>query len=159
MKFMAWTKAKTVAGGVALLLAAATGMVVVKNNFFDTHEPSYQGRRLSEWLPDLAFQQPPEQRAQAGEAMRKMGKKTLPFLLADLAMVQDPGSRKAHYIVPDKRSADERSGQAAWAFDALGSLGKPAIPQINQLLEQNPGYAPLALGGLAGMPCLTCCGH
>jgi HEAT repeat protein len=62
-----------------------------------------------------------------------MGVKTLPFLLADIA---------------NEKAKDNRYSQATWAFDALGSIGKPAIPKLTKLLEQNPGYAPVALAGI-----------
>lgn len=128
---MAWTKMKT-AIGVGILLVAGVGTVAVKNNYFPS-EPSYQGKKLSEWLVDIDYGQPQEKRDKAGEAIRKMGVKTLPFLLADLA---------------DEKAKDNRYRQATWAFDALGSIGKPAIPKLTKLLEQNPGYVPGALAGI-----------
>jgi RNA polymerase sigma factor (sigma-70 family) len=130
VKLMAWTQAKTVVLGIGILLVAGTGAVIVKNNL-PPSEPSYQGRRLSEWLEDIEFGQPQEKRQKAGEAVRHMGVKTLPFLLTALA--------------PDKQATDHRYNQAAWAFDALGPIAGPAIPQLTKLLEQNPGYVPLAL--------------
>jgi RNA polymerase sigma factor (sigma-70 family) len=131
LKIMAWTKMKT-AIGVGILLVAGVGTVAVKNNYFPS-EPSYQGKKLSEWLVDIDYGQPQEKRDKAGEAIRKMGVKTLPFLLADLA---------------DEKAKDNRYSQATWAFDALGSIGKPAIPKLTKLLEQNPGYVPGALAGI-----------
>lgn len=128
---MAWTKMKTIVG-IGILLVAGTGAVVVKNTYFPS-EPSYQGRRLSEWLVDVDYGQPQEKRTKAGEAIRQMGVKTLPFLLADLG---------------DKQGNDNRCRQATWAFDALGPIGKSAIPKLTKLLEQNPGYVPGALAGI-----------
>ncbi len=131
LKIMAWTKMKT-AVGVGIFLVAGVSTITVKNNYFPS-EPSYQGRRLSEWLLDIDYNQPPDKRAKAGEAVRQMGAKTLPFLIADLA---------------DKKSKDNFYSQATLAFDALGSAGKPAIPKLTKLLEQNPGYVPGALAGI-----------
>jgi hypothetical protein len=132
LKLMAWTKAKTavVAAGVLLI---GTGALVVKNDFFPS-EPSYQGRRLSEWLVDADFGQPQDKRAKAYEAIRKMGAKTLPFLIADLT--------------PDKKTKANSDRQATWGFDALGPIGKPAIPKLTKLLKENPGYAPVALANV-----------
>jgi RNA polymerase sigma factor (sigma-70 family) len=130
LKIMAWTKAKTAIVGVGILLVAGTGTVMVKNNLFPS-EPSYQGKRLSEWLVDIDWGQPQDKRNKAGDAVRHMGVKTLPFLLADIA---------GH--------GDKPSSEATWAFDALGPIAKPAIPQLTRLLEQNPGYVPLALAGI-----------
>jgi RNA polymerase sigma factor (sigma-70 family) len=131
LKFMAWTKMKT-AIGVGIFLAAGIGIVAVKNNYFPS-EPSYEGRKLSEWLIDIDYGQPQEKRVKAVEAVQKMGGKTLPFLLADLA---------------NKNAKDNQYSQATWAFDALGPSGKAAIPKLTKLLEQNPGYVPGALAGI-----------
>lgn len=128
LKIMAWNKAKGAVAAAVVLIAGA-GTVVVKDHFFPS-EPSYQGRKLSQWLVDIDFGQPPDKRQKAGAAMRQMGVRTLPFLLAGLD--------------PDK-SSDARSRQATWGFDALGPVAKPAIPQVVRLLEKNPGYAPLVL--------------
>ena len=144
LKLMAWTKAKTVVAGVGILLAAGTGAVIVNNNI-SPGEPSYQGRRLSEWLADANYSQPQQKRRVAGDAIRKMGTKTLPFLFADLG---DERFKKVHYRTDDKRTIDERSWQATWAFDALGPVAKRAIPELETLLEKNPGYVPGALAGI-----------
>ena len=132
LKIMAWTKAKTIVVGIGVLLVAGTGTVIVKNNYFPS-EPSYQGRKLSEWLVDIDYGQPQGKRTKAGNAIRQMGVKTLPFLVADLA---------------DKQTKDNRYSEATWAFDALGPIGKPAIPALTKLLKQNPGYVPGALAGI-----------
>ena len=131
LNIMAWTKVKTVIG-VGILLVAGVGTLAVKSNYFPS-EPSYQGRRLSEWLVDINYDQPQEKQNKAGEAVRQMGAKTLPFLLADLA---------------NQQAKDNRYSQATRAFDALGPIGKPAIPKLTKLLEQNPGYVPGALAGI-----------
>ncbi|MGP8235708.1 MAG: sigma-70 family RNA polymerase sigma factor [Limisphaerales bacterium] len=144
LKIMAWTKAKTVVIGAGIFLVAGTGVVVVKS-ILPPREPRYAGKTLLEWLPDIDYSQPQDKRANAGEALRQMGAKTLPFLLADLG---DAHYSKAHYAGPDKRTGDERSRQATWAFDALGAIGKPAIAELTKMLEQNPGYVPGALGGI-----------
>ena len=145
LKVMAWTKAKTaIAVGAAILLAAGTGTVIVRSNIFIT-EPSYQGRPLSAWLVDNDYGQPPAKRARAAKAIQKMGRRTIPFLLADLG---DDRYKNIHYAGSDKPPVDDRSRLATWGFDALGPLGKPAIPELVKILHQNPGYVPSALGGI-----------
>ena len=147
MKIMAWTKAKTaIVASVGILLVAGTGTVVVEDHFFPK-EPSYQGRSLSEWLVDVGnthYYNAPGKALKAAEAIRKMGGKTLPFLLADLGDAR----YKRYSRMQDKRTPDQRNSQATWAFDALGSIGKPAIPELTRILEQNPGYVPGALAGI-----------
>jgi HEAT repeat protein len=74
-----------------------------------------------------------------------MGTNVIPFLLRDLG-----GSNRLQieYDQADSRSADERARHAVWAFDALGAAAKPAIPELEQLLEKTPGYVPSALAGI-----------
>lgn len=143
LKLMVWTKAKSVGVGLGILLVAGTGVVVVKNDL-DTREPSYEGRGLTEWLVDVDYNQPNEKRSKAGGAIRHMGAKTLPFLLADLGDERFQAySRKR-----DQRTPDQRSRQAAWAFDALGPVATSAIPELERIMEKNPGYVPGALAGI-----------
>ncbi len=152
LKLMAWTKTQTaIVAGVGLLLFAATSTVIIKDTFFPT-EPGYQSRSLLSWLADVApnfgppdYGRPSAKQTQAVKAIRAMGTKTIPFLLADLG---DKRFSHVHYTEPDKRTVDERNAQATWAFDALGSLGKSAIPDLVKLLHQNPGYTPSALAGI-----------
>ena len=132
LKLMAWTKVKTAVVGVGILLLASTGAEIVKTSFF-AGEPSYKGRPLSEWLVDVDYGQPQDKRDQAADAVRHMGARTLPFLLARLA---------------DKSSGDVRYRQTTWAFNALGPIAKPAIRKLVPLLGQNPGYVPAALAGI-----------
>ena len=144
MKIMAWSKTKAILIGTAIVLASSGGVIL----FYTTlppAEPVYENRTLLAWLADVNYGQPQDSRTKAGEAIRHMGKKTLPFLLADLG---DPRFKMVRYHETDKRTSDERSRQATWAFDALGSLGKSAIPELTKLLEQNPGYIPSALAGI-----------
>jgi RNA polymerase sigma factor (sigma-70 family) len=146
LKIMAWTKMKTAIVSIGILFVAGTGAVIVKNSYFPS-EPSYQGRSLSEWLVDAGnthYYNAPGKAVKAAEAIRKMGAKTLPFLLADL----DDARYKRYSRKQDKRTPDQRNSQATWAFDALGSVGKPAILELTRILKQNPGYVPGALAGI-----------
>jgi hypothetical protein len=118
---------------------------LVQNPASRTLEPSCQGRSLLDWLSEVAYDAPSEKRGRAGEAIRQMGLNVIPYLLTDLG---DSNPQQLKYARADVRSADERMSQATWAFDALGPLGKPAIPQLVKLLEVSPGYAPCALAGI-----------
>ena len=132
LKLMAWTKIKTAVVGVGILLLAGTGAAIVKTSV-PAGEPSYKGRPLSAWLIDVDYGQPQDKRDQAADAIRHMGARTLPYLLARLA---------------ERSSGDVRCRQVTWAFNALGPIAKPAIPKLIPLLGQNPGYAPAALAGI-----------
>jgi len=151
LKIMAWTKAKMAIVGIGILLVAGTGTVIVKN-ILPPREPSYKGRTLLKWLPDIDYVQPQnndyvhqDKRTAAATAIQRMGKKTLPFLLADLG---DSRFSKVHYAGQDKRTPDERFREAVWAFDALGSTGKSAIPDLKKMLEQKPWAV---LGAFSGI--------
>ena len=106
-----------------------------------TTEPSYQGRRLSSWLGEIAEAPVQDAAAQiatvdtlqlsfpvfAGEltepaqaAVRAMGNAALPWLVKDLlATTQGP--------IP---TTDEKNAAAVRGFRALGAAGAPAIPEI-----------------------------
>ncbi len=119
-------------------------------------EPAYEGKKLSAWLRDIDYGQPQAKHEKAGEAIRRMGTNTLPFLLHDLDVARQ--SRLKEYLIQLARKqslfklnwsdADERSRQATWAFTALGPAGSPAIPELLRLEESNPGYVPGALAGI-----------
>ena len=111
----------------------------------DLSEPSFQGRKLLDWLADVDYVRPVDVRARAYEAVRQMGTNVIPFLLADLG---DENFSQLRYGRNDTRSPDERLGQATWAFDALGSAAKSAIPELGKLLAVSPGYVPGAMAGI-----------
>lgn len=107
LKIMAWKKTQTAIVSIGILLVAGTGAVIVKNTYFPS-EPSYQGRKLSEWLIDVDnthYYQPSKKAVKAAEAIRKMGAKTLPFLLADLGDAR----YKRYSRKQDKRTPDQRN--------------------------------------------------
>jgi HEAT repeat protein len=110
-----------------------------------THEPTYQGRALLDWLPEVDYHQPSEMQSRAAEAIQQMGTNIIPYLLADLG---DGNPLRLQRAREDVRSSDERMRQATWAFVALGPTARTAIPQLEQLLEVTPGYVPSALAGI-----------
>lgn len=154
LKLMAWTKLKTsLLFGAALLLVGGTATVIVQTEFRLPSEPSYQNRPLTDWLADLRdptqpfFQVTPAERAKSDKAVlaiRAMGKKTLPFLLCDLGSDKYAQLRQKE-DKPNSLPVEKRYGQAIQAFEALGPLALPAIPELVRTLPRNPGYAPAAL--------------
>jgi RNA polymerase sigma factor (sigma-70 family) len=145
LKLMAWTKAKTIAVSTAAILVAAPAAVVTVNQFLPLKEPSHEGRPLREWLAENVFVygQPQDKRTNAVEAIRRMGRKTIPFLLADLGKTNSRARYKQ-----DTRTPDQRLMQACWGFDTLGALAKSVIPELEKLLDESPGFAPPALAGI-----------
>lgn len=154
LKLMAWTKLKTsLIVGAALLFVGGTATVIVQNEFRLPSEPSYQNRLLTDWLGDLRsanqpfYQVTPSERTKSDQAVlaiRAMGKKTLPFLLCDLGSEKYAQLRQKEGK-PDARAVEKRYGPAIQAFEALGPLAMPAIPELVRTLPRNPGYAPAAL--------------
>jgi hypothetical protein len=119
---------------------------LVQNQAAPNREPSYHGKTLLEWLTDFdCGPQLTEKGGRAREAIRQMGTNVIPFLLTDLG---GGNPLQVKYDKQDTRLADDRMCQAVWAFDALGSDGRIAIPQLEKLLEVNPGYVPGALAGI-----------
>jgi len=153
LKLMAWTKLKTsLVFGVALLLVGGTATVIVQSEFRLPSEPRYQNRLLTDWLGDLRdpaqfYQVTPAEKAksdQAAQAIRAMGKKTLPFLLCDLGSEKYAQLRQKQGT-PNPRAVEKRYSESINGFEALGPLAMPAIPELVRTLPRNPGYAPAAL--------------
>ena len=149
LKIMAWSKVKMAVGITAGVLFAAGTTVTLVKAASPIQEPSYQGRSLTEWLADLegGFPQKGAKQLAAEDAIRHLGAATLPFLMNDLIVDprRQPHLRRLH---PDNRPPDRRSSQAVDAFEALGPVAKPAIPELVRYLDASPGFVPLALAGI-----------
>lgn len=132
------------------------------------NEPSYQNRRLSEWLRDFDNNNlKPEQRAMAAEAIRHIGSPAVPFLverLSDARLKQTKieqqkwRDRQANAVFTVDRPADPRR-EALAALDALGSAAADALPALEKLLHDDPPdtqalYVAARIGP-AGGPLLT----
>ena len=148
---------------IALALALiAFGVVIVLVK--GPAEPSHLGKPLSFWLEENGHNQPEVRREEARKAIRAMGTNVIPWVVADLRL-DEPGWKrilkkwllKQPFIKVKQRTPDARSSEAAWAFHALGPMGRPAIPDLVELLNQNPGYVPAALAGIGAdaVPALT----
>jgi hypothetical protein len=131
-------------------------------------EPSYEGKRLSDWLQDFDnFNLAPEQRAMAVEAVRHMGSATVPFLVDRLSEEQ------LKEMKLEAKKWQERQAAAAFridlppnprrealaALDALGPAAVNALPVLERLLNDEPPdtqalYIAARIGP-AGVPLLT----
>jgi hypothetical protein len=134
----------------------------------EANEPSYQGRRLSEWLRDFDnYNQPPENQAMAAEAIRHIGSQAVPFLVERLGKAQAKRYQLKLQKWRDKQSANESPSdrpanprrEAMAGLDALGSLASDALPALGKLLRQDPpdlsALYVIARIGPAGVPLLT----
>jgi HEAT repeat protein len=104
-------------------------------------EPLWHGRSLTSWVDDLARGSSKEVREPAEEAIRQIGPKALPTLLRMLR-ARDSAlnrgllwlNRKQHVVHLSVRPAREEQMQAVLAFEALGPVAKPAIPELRKML-------------------------
>lgn len=148
---------RTIELAAAAVLAAALLFRVLHPS-----EPSYEGRRLSEWLRDFGSRQPndteePERQArQAAEAIRHLGTNCLPVLLKMIqvrdSVVKDKltaWTDRHSFIKFNFTSAEELRNQALDAFAALGPVARPAIPELTVLLnrDQHDPYIQYAAAG------------
>lgn len=147
--------------GLALALVGI-GIVVVL--VISPSKVSYQGKPLEFWLEEIDSNKPERRREEARKAIRAIGTNAIPQLIADLRLDEPKWKQvlrqwlsKQSIIRVKYRTLDARSSQATSAFDALGSAGSPAIPELITLLDRNPGYVPAALSwiGSNAVPALT----
>jgi len=112
-------------------------------------EPTYNGKRLGEWLADRRF----NERGQivlsepSVEAVRAIGTKALPSLLTMLRSSDSPTKMKlavllARYphlcrCIPTN---GERRSRAVYGFRALGADAKPAFPDIVKMVLASDDY-------------------
>ena len=136
---------------VWILLVAGAVLVLCALFWPREHEPSYQGRTLSEWLTVYEdnrvgplVKRHPELSKQAKDAVHHIGTNALPLLVEWLDYepekwrykVADVGARfggnRLWRIVAGKRMV--RSGYALNAFEILGPEAAQVIPALTNLL-------------------------
>ncbi len=104
-------------------------------------EPSYQGKRLSQWLDVYNAATNMDDTKPAADAIRAMGTNCLPFLLAHIQRVHSPATRHLIYLLVVKQnlvslpfySIDPYQAVSIWAIKELGPIASPAIPQLTQM--------------------------
>jgi hypothetical protein len=109
-------------------------------------EPSYQGKRLSEWLDEYNHAGGMDKTESASEAIRAMGTNSLPFLLANIKHTYSPLQqtffkfvRKQHLVKLPFYGKDPYRTTSILAFSALGSNAAPLFPELLQVSE-DPSY-------------------
>ncbi len=103
-------------------------------------EPSYQGKRLGEWLV-MRNESGDQMTDAATNAIFQMGTNALPALFKRLTYVRPP------YCFP----ANGININATWGFITLGEAAKPALPELGALMDNtNSSVAVAALIATCG---------
>jgi hypothetical protein len=129
-------------------------------------EPSYQGRRLSEWLDEYNRAGDMGKTEPISEAIRAMGTNTLPFLLANIKHTDSPLARKFFYLFRKQDlvklpfyGAYPYRVPSIMALSALGSNAAPLCPELSKVAEDARlcilGTSSLRAIGPSSIPTLT----
>jgi HEAT repeat protein len=147
---------------LGLLMLNSTGLPADAQG---PREPSIDGKRLSVWLdqyqrsiPKPEYDGDPQMRARAGEAIRKIGTNSIPWLLVELSAKEATRGDE----LPTNFTSGEAIGRrwlAATAFEIFGPSARDATPRLIPLLDdkQTSYTAATALGGIGveSIPVLT----
>jgi hypothetical protein len=151
---------------VATLLVTLVGIVVWKASI--PHEPTYNGRKLSELLDELI--QLPHTKFDSNvsqvQVVRAVGTNAIPWLLHQFQPSSSTWRRKVNQLLNKQAvvhfrfaDTDQRLRRAAVGFWALGEMGESAIPALLNLEEVYPYEVRVALTGLgpSAIPALQRC--
>src|SRR4051812_20082901 len=124
------------AGGRGLATLPAPACLVGIATATEQHEPTYQGRTLSDWTRDLdphtavmVGHEPP-----AWTAIGHIGTNAIPTLLKWMSEPDPPEPLKPHLAPCFTLSRSER---AEFAFRILGETARPAIPELTRLARKS----------------------
>jgi HEAT repeat protein len=156
-----------------VLMACVLGAVVL-NEFFG-REPSFEGKRLSEWIWTMNGKEAGTEKEKARAVVRMLGTNSLPLLL-DWLQQEDSPSMTArfdavrhraffwlvgHKLISNRGIASLRDfnpshrAMALWALPELDPVGKrTAIPTLIQMLGDKKHKAD-ELSHAAGIACLV----
>ena len=99
-----------------------------------TKEPEYQGRKLSEWLVDFEGNMTDQQEREAAFALRKMGSKSLDYLVDQIDADPRRWSYRMRVALLAKFGlsfrAKDNSSAACAALIAMDTDAYPAIPAL-----------------------------
>jgi hypothetical protein len=101
-------------------------------------EPSYNGCLLSQWLGDMYLRSYGAGPVPYEEAIRAMGTNAIPTLLKWITYERSPSSRQTgetvlSYYPHYPLSPEERAERSQYAFECLGGVARPAIPELTRL--------------------------
>ena len=127
---------------MGFLVLGSIGLIWV---FWPSREPAWDGRTLSYWLQigyGVGMTHMETDREDADVAVRHIGAAALPFLVRELGTKYSPTQWKLFYLLRNQsvipvsvHYPDERRSRAVGAFQALGSVGAPALPQLRRYLS------------------------
>jgi HEAT repeat protein len=139
------SRRETIVVVILLLGVLVVSSLVVGLNWISTEDPTYEAKPLSVWVEELSYSRSPEVRSQAVVAVRSLGTNAIPLLLSYLSRT-DNDDKLMRYL---KQQWVKRFGgagpdepvffraRAVAGFEALGTIGKPAIPVLKHLIESN----------------------
>lgn len=126
-----------------LVIVLLVGFACVTGFFTLSREPSYQGIRLSQWLDRQI------ERQRAGVAIRQIGGKAVPYLVAMMKQKDSTIKIRLHRLLAKQSIvhvhfswAGEQHERAVRGFEALGLAGKDAMLSLIAVL--NDANAPAA---------------
>ncbi len=125
MKFSQQAIAANVLVGLSLAISCAR------------HEPQpvYNGRPLREWCKDFYNYQPPKVRSNAKQAICQIGTNALPFLMNEMRTLGKLWRQKGAIKFNSSEELTDRVLDLRKAFEALGPIAKPAVPELVYLLN------------------------
>ena len=144
-------KARLLVVGTITLTAmiAGTGLALL------LAQPSYRGKTLTMWLADFNRIPPDKPAPEAEQAIRSIGSKALPYLLAFIWSDEPNAFRKARLWINRTfktrfRSRIDYCGASWRALSILGASARPALAEITRHAEQGPfsGRAMIALAAM-----------
>ena len=138
---------------IILLAVLFTGIFVIY--LIQPKEPSYQDRKLSEWLADYSLARTPsaetghdlvpnrEATMKAAErAVKAIGTNAIPTLLKWLQAKDSPlktklqaALAKQHFIRVHFQRFEDKANLANWGFCILGNDALPAVPTLMRIMQ------------------------
>lgn len=146
-------------------VSALLGAAALALSLWAAREPEFEGKPFSYYLDNMSSRGEKE-KAEAGRAMKAMGKQALPLLIHILERRESSLSARARRWLSQRGLAQttavplsRQQINAAWACAQLGEDARPAIPALAPLLNEFPqanaaAYS-LAQIGPGALPALT----
>ena len=167
-KLIAMTKPqqrRLIIGGGLVLAVIAVVFVASRG----PAEPVHDGKKLSAWLDELSamtFPRHCDPDTKPAQAVRAIGTNAIPWLLQEMGAKGGTVRWRLNKLLARQNIIKFRFlehhtqvRRACMGFAALGPMAEPAIPDLLELVDDNPGYVPSALSyiGPPAIPALQQC--